>query len=156
MAEKKPYKSYTYSKKQIREMITEKFGEENVTVELDDILALFESKSGGPTGEATTIKDADGNVVAKRCSYFEEFLPIEHFGTVGKDDDGNPKYAYQSKPAQAIVRATKKQVAEMLDKADAVLEETEDIEQWKELKAEAAALEAEKQPLPDDIEIFKA
>ena len=144
-------KYYSFTKTMAREAIAELAGE-NKTVNVADLLELFASKGGiGNTTGATTTIVEDGEIVAKRCSYFGKYLDISEFGTVGKNEDGSPKYGYQSKPAQAVVRKVKSQVATMLADADTNLEEDGDVEAWKAVKAEAAELEATKVAFAGDL-----
>ena len=145
-------KSYALSKKKVRETILEKFNQ-NDEVKVSDILALFES-AGRAVGETTLVYDEEGNVVGRKCSYFGKYLPINQFGTMGTDEDGNPKYAYQSKPAQKLIREHKKQVAEMAAKIEAELEETGDVDAWREAKSELAEFEAQKADCPEDVPCY--
>ena len=142
-------KSYALSKKKVREMIEEKFeGEE--TISKAAVLELFASADRGATGETTLVFDGD-EVVGKRCSYFGLYLPISEFGTMGKEEDGSVKYAYQSKPAQKLLREKKKEVDEMKEKIEAELDETGDLDAWREAKSELAEFEATKGEVPEDI-----
>ncbi len=145
-------KTYALSKKRVRETILEHFNAgDQVTVE--EILALFASAERS-AGESTLVIDEDGNVVGRKCSYFGKYLPIDQFGTLGKDDEGNVKYSYQSKAAQKCIRERKKQVAEMVAQADAELEETEDLDAWKAAKSEIAEFEAQKCECPEDVPCY--
>ena len=78
-----------------------------------------------------------------------------HLDHVGTDKDGATKYSYQSKAAQSCVRAQKTEAAKKLAEADSILEETEDIATWKELKAEAKELLDSKCELPEGLETFE-
>lgn len=117
-------KSYALSKTKVREMITKEFGETG-KVEISAVLALFE----GASREAgtTTVYDANGNVVGKRCSYFGVFMNIEEFGKRGET------FSFQSKLAESIVRKQRTEAAnekKLLDEqlADGVLT----VEDWKD------------------------
>ncbi len=104
--------------------------------------ALFASKRKG--GGATTTVIIDGEIVGKRCSYLQRYLPISEFGTMGTNDDGSVKYAYQSKEGAKLARAKKSAYDQAIAQADLTLEETEDISAWKSEKLEAkTAFEAE-------------
>ncbi len=96
---------------------------------------LFASKRKG--GGATTTIKVDGVIVGKKCSVLGRYLPIEDFGTVGKDEEGNVKYSYQSKEGAKLMRAKKSEFEEAINTADLELEETEDIQAWKTAKIEA-------------------
>lgn len=145
-------KTYALSKKKVREIILDKFNE-NDEVKVSDILELFKSAERA-VGESTLVKDDEGNVIGRKCSYFGLYLPIDQFGTMGTDEEGNPKYSYQSKPAQKCIRETKKKIATIKAQADADLEETEDLEAWKEKMAEIAELENSKCECPEDVPCF--
>ena len=143
-------KSYALSKKRVREIITEKFGTDT-EVNVNDVLALFASAERGSTGESTLVLDDEGNVVGKKCSYFGLYLPISEFGTMGKDEDGNVKYAYQSKAAQKCLREKSKDVEDMKNKIDADLEENGDLDAWRAAKSELAEFEASKCDVPEEL-----
>ena len=145
-------KSYALSKKKVREMITEKFGDQG-TVEVNDVLALFASADRA-VGETTTVFDDEGNVIGKKCSYFGLYMPISEFGTMGKDEDGNIKYSYQSKEAQKCIRERKKEVEKMNAEAEAQLDETGDVDAWREAKSEIAEYAESKCELPEGIEAY--
>ena len=79
--------------------------EGEISQEVKTILdGLFAGKT---VATHTLITNEDGDVVMKRCSYFEGYLPIDEFGTVGIDKDGKKKFSYQSKAGAAATRATK-------------------------------------------------
>ncbi len=100
--------------------------------------AQFDTLFAGRTVATNTmVKDADGNIVMKRCSYFEGYLPIEEFGTVGKDDAGEVKYSYQSKLGAAAGRKTKSDLEKAIKEADEQLEVDEDVAAWKAAKSDA-------------------
>ena len=102
----------------------------------DKLNKLFASaRSGG--GVSTSVFDDDGVLIGKKCSVLGRYLPISEFGTVGKDDEGNIKYSYQSKAGAKIMRDKKSELAKALTQADEDLEETEDIAAWKQAKADA-------------------
>ncbi len=143
-------KSYALSKKRVRELITEKFGTDG-EVAINDVLALFASAERGTTGETTLVFNENGEVIGKKCSYFGVYMPISEFGTMGKEEDGTPKYAYQSKAAQKCLREKRKEIEEMKEKIDAELEETNDLDAWREAKSELAEFESTKCDVPDDI-----
>ena len=96
---------------------------------------LFASKRKG--GGATTTVTVEGEVIGKKCSYLQRYLPISEFGTLGKNEDETPKYAYQSKEGAKLARKAKSEFEEAIKNADLELEETEDISAWKEAKLEA-------------------
>lgn len=106
----------------------------------DKFNELFKGKKGA--GGVTTIK-VDGVIVGKKCSYLQKYLPISEFGTIGTDDKGETKYAYQSKEGAKLSRAAKTAFDTAIKEADLALEETEDIKAWKQAKLDAkTALEA--------------
>jgi len=107
----------------------------SIDVETKSILdGLF---AGRTVASNTIVKDENGDVVMKRCSYFEGYLPIEDFGTVGKDDNGDVKYSYQSKAGATAARKAKSDLEKAIKEADEQLEVDEDVQAWKSSKAEA-------------------
>ena len=100
--------------------------------------------AGKTVATNTMVRDEDGNIVMKRCSYFGVYLPIEAFGTVGKDDEGKSKYSYQSKEGAAASRATKTTLDKAIKEADEQLEVDEDVQSWKQSKADAVTASEEK------------
>lgn len=103
-----------------------------------DVKDMLDGLFAGRTVASNTIvKNEDGEVVMKRCSYFEGYLPIEDFGTVGKDDNGATKYSYQSKAGAAATRKAKTTLENAIKDADEQLEVDEDVAAWKSAKAEA-------------------
>ena len=154
-------KSYALSKKKVREMIFERF-EGQETIALNEVLALFASAERAGSGEQTTVLDDEGNVIGKRCSYFGVYLPISEFGTMGKDDEGNIKYSYQSKEAQKCIRDKKKEVEkmnaeaeEMLDAAKTEEEKAKALDDWREAKSEIAEYADTKCKLPEHLEGYE-
>lgn len=139
-------KSYALSKTKVREMISEKFGEDtNVEVKLADVLALFDGKSNGSTAGSALVKDADGNIVGKRCSYFGKFMPISEFGKRGEN------YAYQCKLAESIGRKKRTEAINAKAALDEQLANEEiSVEEWKAGLAEIEAKKSEKVELPAD------
>ena len=108
---------------------------EEAAIELNKLFAS--ARSGG--GATTTVRNSDGETVGKRCSYLKRYFPISEFGTIGKDDEGNVKYGYQSKEGAKLARKAKSKYEEAIATADEMLEKTEDIQAWKAAKAEAKA-----------------
>lgn len=100
-------------------------------------IALFASKRKG--GGVSTTVTVDGVIIGKKCSYLQRYLPISEFGTLGKDDKGEVKYAYQSKEGAKLARKAKAEFEEAIASADLALEETEDIAEWKQAKLDAKA-----------------
>jgi len=144
---KKDWFTKTKAREALEEKLTSMVSNGLVSAEAAaELNKLFEGKSRNTETSTVTV---DGVIVAKRCSYFGVFMPIDEFGTVGKDEKGDQKYGYQSKLAASIVRARKTKAAEMLKAADEALEENEDIAAWKEAKAEAAEYESEKVAIQD-------
>ncbi len=108
----------------------------------DQFNALFASKRKG--GGVTTTVTIDGDIVGKRCSFLQRYLPIADFGTMGTNEDGSVKYAYQSKEGAKLARAKKTVYEQAIAQADLTLEEVEDITAWKAAKLEAkTAFEAD-------------
>ncbi len=103
-----------------------------------EVKSMLDNLFAGRTVASNTIvRNEAGEVVMKRCSYFEGYLPIEEFGTVGKDKDGQPKFSYQSKAGSAAARATKSALEAAISEADEQLEVDEDVQAWKASKADA-------------------
>ncbi len=145
-------KSYALSKKRVREMITEKFGDAD-TISTTELMDLFASgTAGNSTGESTIAIDEDGEIIGKRCSYFGVYMDISEFGTMGTDDEGNVKYGYQSKPAQKCIRLRKADADKMKDELDKNLDETGDLDAWREAKSELAEYESAKCEVPEELE----
>ncbi len=101
----------------------------------DQFNALFASKRKG--GGATTTVTVDGEVVGKKCSYLQRYLPISEFGTMGSNDDGTVKHAYQSKAGAKLARSAKTTYDQAVAQADLTLEEDENIGAWKAEKLAA-------------------
>jgi len=134
---KKTWFTKTVAREAVQELTAVLLAEDEISPEVKAKLdGLFEGKV---VASNTLVKDDEGNVVFKRCSYFGIYLPVADFGTVGKDENGVPKLAYQSKLGAAAARHTKTELDNALKEADVQLEETEDIKAWKEAKAEAVA-----------------
>lgn len=130
MANEKTYKNYSLSKTKVREMIEAEFGEVE-TVSLAAVLALFDGKSTGSTGSTTIVYSEDGEVIAKRCSYFGVFFDIAEFGKRGDT------YSYQSKLAESLVRKARTAAINEKKLADEELaDEVIDVAQWKARLAE--------------------
>ena len=142
-------KTYTLSKTKVREMIEEKFGtDRDVEVKLGDVIALFEGRTNASAG-STLVKDADGNVIGKRCSYFGKFMPISEFGKRGEN------YAYQCKTAEAIGRKLRAEAIKAKDALDERLANEEiSIAEWKEGLAEIEEMKNQKQELPENVIAF--
>ena len=139
-------KTYTLSKKRVREIITQKFGEDtNKSVKLGDVLALFESAER--TTKSSLVINDKGEVVGKHDSYFDVYLPIEYFGTIGKDKDGNPKYNYWSKVAAKCKRIQDNKVKELTNK----LLSTNDMKEFEAIKKEIEKAKTTKCPLPQEL-----
>ncbi len=125
----------TIARETVEAKTTQLMGEGEISQEVKTILdGLFAGKT---VATHTLITNEDGEVVMKRCSYFEGYLPIEEFGTVGKDKDGQPKFSYQSKAGSAAARATKSALEAAISEADEQLEVDEDVQAWKASKADA-------------------
>jgi len=145
MAENKTEKTWftkTIAREAVEEATKALLAENRIDVETQTLLNnLF---AGCTVATNTMVKDSEGNIVMKRCSYFEGYLPIDEFGTVGKDDEGNVKYSYQSKLGAACQRKAKTELANAISEADEQLEVDEDVAAWKEAKAEAVKASEEK------------
>ena len=114
-----------FSKKAIREMIEEKFGKEG-EIDIKDVLQLFASKSSGGSSEDIYVYDESDNLVGKRCSYFNVYMPIEEFGKRGDS------YSYQSKLAESIQRKQRTQASREKKELDVMLANNEiDVDEWK-------------------------
>ena len=126
--------------------------EEAITLEAKTQLdSLF---AGRTVASNTLVKDEDGIVVLKRCSYFGGYLPVSEFGTVGKDEEGNPKLAYQSKAGAAAARKAKSALETAIGEADAQLEVDEDVQAWKSAKAEAVTASDTKSEYDGEVEMI--
>ena len=121
---------------------------QEVKTQLDGLFA------GRQVATNTLVKDEDGVVVLKRCSYFGGYLPVSEFGTVGKDEDGTPKLAYQSKAGAAAARKAKSELETSISEADAQLEVDEDVAKWKASKAEAVLASEEKADYVGEVEMI--
>lgn len=145
--EDKKYKNYSLSKTKVREMIEAEFGEVE-TVSLAAVLALFDGKSTGSTGSTTLVYNDNGEVVAKRCSYFGVFFDIAEFGKRGDT------YSYQSKLAESLVRKARTAAINEKKLADEELaDEVIDVAQW---KAKLAEIEVNKEARLDIAEVEDA
>lgn len=123
-------KSYALSKTKVIETITEKFGTEG-TVNIEDVLALFGKATTGGTGATTLVYSENGEVIAKRCSYFGVFFDIAEFGKRGD------VYSYQSKLAESLVRKARTEAINAKKLADEELsDEVITVSEWKEKLAE--------------------
>ena len=133
MSEKKWF-TKTTARETVTEKVKELLASEDINEKAaEELNALFAGKQR--TSTSTLVKNDDGDIVGKRCSVFGVYMPISEFGTTGTNEDGTPKYAYQSKEGAKAVRDRKKAYEEALKAADNALEETEDVEAWKEAKA---------------------
>lgn len=142
-------KSYALSKTKVRDMISEKFGTDG-QVDIKDVLALFDGKSSGSTAGSTLVKDADGNVVGKRCSYFGKFMPISEFGKRGEN------YAYQCKLAESIGRKARTEAINAKAALDEQLANEEiSVAEWKEGLEAIEAKKTEKVELPADVVAYE-
>lgn len=136
MATEAKAKNYSLSKTKVRDMITDAFpGVE--TVSLAAVLALFDGQSStGNPGSTTIVYNDEGEVIAKRCSYFGVFFDIAEFGKRGDT------YGYQSKLAESLVRKARTNAINEKKLADEQLaDEVIDVAQW---KAKLADIEANK------------
>lgn len=123
-------KSYALSKKKVCEMITEKFGETG-SVDIADVIAIFEAKSGGAAGATTLVYSDEGEVTAKRCSYFGVFFRINEFGKRGDT------YGYQSKLAESLVRKARTAAINAKKLADEELaDDSITVDEWREKLSE--------------------
>lgn len=148
MAADKTYKNYSLSKTKVREMIEAEFGEVE-TVSLAAVLALFDGKStGSSTGSTTLVYNDNGEVIAKRCSYFGVFFDIAEFGKRGDT------YSYQSKLAESLVRKARTAAINEKKLADEELaDEVIDVAQW---KARLAEIEVNKEARVEITEVEDA
>jgi len=143
-------KSYALSKAKVREMIIEAFGkDENKTVKLGDVLALFASNRGGVTSGKDVV--VNGKVVARRCSILGAYLPISEFGTTGKNEDGTPKYNYASR----IGLKLKKERDAEIKKLEEELVNTEDMNKIKVLQSKIKELRNKAFECPKDVKCAK-
>ncbi len=142
MTKDKNWFTKTKAREAITALTTELLELEDITLDAKNKLdSLF---AGRTATTNTLVLNDSGEVVMKRCSYFEGYLPISEFGTVGKDDKGAVKYSYMSKLGSKETRDTKTALQAALDSADKQLEVDEDIQAWKSAKATAVANSDEK------------
>lgn len=135
-------KTYALSKTKVRELIESKFNPED-TVKVQDILDLFESGRSGGTSSTLVFND-DGEVIAKRCSYFGVFMPIDEFGKRGD------VYSYQSKLAESLVRKANSLAITAKKLADEELaDEVIDVSSWKEKLSEIEKMKEAKVAITD-------
>jgi len=135
MATEKTWFTKTIARETLSAKTAELLTNGDITSDIKDALdTLF---AGRVVASNTIVRDADGDVVMKRCSYFEGYLPIEDFGTVGKDDNDEVKYSYQSKAGASAARKSKSTLEAAIKEADEQLEVDEDVSAWKSAKAEA-------------------
>jgi len=146
--EKKTWFTKTVARDALTALTSELLGDGEISKEVKERLdSLF---AGKVAVSNTMVRDDEGNVVMKRCSYYGVYLPIDEFGTVGKDEQGNPKYSYQSRAGAAAARKTKSELEAALVAANEQLEADEDIQAWKEAKADAIAKSEEKSEYDGD------
>ena len=121
-------KNYSWTKTRVRETLVKAFGDNtDKAVKLGDILALFESKSGGIGGQSNKdVKDAKGNVIARKCSVLGVYLPISQFGKLGD------KFAYASKVGIKAKQDREKLLKDMTNK----ILGSSNIEEIKHLQAD--------------------
>ena len=149
---KKTWFTKTVAREALTAKTAELFEAGEITQEVKTTLdGLF---AGKVVATNTIVRDDEGVAVLKRCSYFGIYLPVSEFGTVGKDEQGNSKLAYQSKLGAAAARHSKTELENALKEADVQLEETEDIKAWKEAKAEAVAQSEIKAEYDGDAENY--
>ena len=135
-------KTYALSKTKVREMIESQFGTEG-QVDVKDVIALFQSGNKTAAG-SSLVKDAEGNIVGKRCSYFGVYMPIEEFGKRGEN------YAYQCKTAESIGRKKRTEIVNKKAEIDEMLQNEEiSVAEWKEKLAELEAMKDEKVAITD-------
>lgn len=126
-------KNYALSKSKVREMILEVYPNAEQTVTVQDILDLFNSNGGTGGFTSTLVRNSEGVVVGKKCSYFGVFMFIEEFGIRGE------KYAHMSKLGESLTRkaATAKKNAKAA--LDAQLADgTITVDEWKAQLSEDA------------------
>lgn len=133
--EKKKY--YSFTKKDARESLEAYFEANPNAVKAkvkEEILALFESKPSFGGDRETPLVTVGGNVVAKRCSYFGVFMPIDEFAVRA----GKPNF--QSKLAEKAQRDANKLKSITKSELEAKLAAgTITVDEW---KAELAKLDA--------------
>ncbi len=136
MAENKTWFTKTIARDTLSAKTAELLTNGDITSDIKDMLdTLF---AGRTVAANTIVKNEDGEVVMKRCSYFEGYLPISEFGTVGKDEKtGDVKYAYQSKAGATAARKAKSELETAIKEADEQLEVDEDVSAWKATKSDA-------------------
>lgn len=135
---KKTWFTKTLAKETVEAKTSEMVANGSLSAEAKAVLDNLFSGKVRAIGDSL-VRNSAGQVVAKRCSYFDVFLPIGEFGTVGTNEDGTPKYSYQSKLAATKVREAKAELAKALEDANTNLEIDEDIQAWKDAKAAAVA-----------------
>ncbi len=139
---KKTWFTKTIARGTVQDTALELFNKGEITSDVKAILdGLFEGKT---TVLNTMVRNSDGEIVFKRCSYFGVYMDINEFGTVGKDEQGNVKYSHQSKQGAAATRKAKSKLEKAINEADEQLEIDEDVSAWKEAKSAAVAASDEK------------
>ena len=152
MAENKTWFTKTIARETVEAETSKLLKAGEISEEVKSLLdGLFAGKT---TVSNTLVKNADGEVMFKRCSYFEGYLPISEFGTVGKNEDGTPKYSYQSKAGAAAARKAKSDLEQAIKDADAQLEVDEDVAAWKDAKAAAVKASDEKAEYTGDEVLY--
>lgn len=120
-------KNYALSKSKVREMILEVYPNTEQTVTVQDILDLFNSNGGTGGFTSTLVRNSEGVVVGKKCSYFGVYMFIEEFGIRGN------KYSHMSKLGESLTRkaaTAKKNAKEALDAQ--LADGTITVDEWKE------------------------
>lgn len=128
-------KYYNFTKQKARELLLQTFGKDlNREVKLEDVVKLFESNKT----QNKNIYDENGNIIKRRCAALDVYLPIDEFGTIGKDKNGQPKHSYYSKLGMKVKRAYENEINKLKDKLVAV----KTAKEMKEIQTKIKELEA--------------
>jgi len=123
-------KYYGLTKTKVRETILNAFGrDENKTVKLGDVLALFESSKTTDKN----IYDDEGNLIARKCSKLNIYLKHEAFTSIGKG-----RLSYESKFAKKLQKFKDKLLQETMQK----MSEVTKLKELKELQEKYREIES--------------
>lgn len=125
MAIKKQYE-------EIAKVLEEKFPKAYASV-----LPLMEAKRGGASGEVVTLKDAEGNLLGRKCSFTGKWFPADRFYT------GASVIKEVEKAKNKIYETAKKIEAEALELMKSARELNGEEKLAKFEEADAKSIEAE-------------
>lgn len=114
------------SNKKIREMIAEKFGDSG-QADISEILALFDSKTGGSTGEKSSV-EYNGEIIGKKDAKTGLYYSADCFTARAQSSDG---LSYYTKATQSALSKLRRAKAQAKEEADAALRKKEiTVDEW--------------------------